>query len=154
MSENLYLKWLCGETPSVWWHDSAIIEELDQAMANGAVGATTNPFLIKSTLFAKPEVWRPLLAGIDKSLPPPQKAEEIARIITSHLAGKLYPIFARTRGEQGFVCAQVNPSKAGDSAAMLDMARRLAKWAPNICVKLPTTSAGSYPRRSRTRGLT
>ena len=67
MSENLYLKWLCRETPSVWWHDSAIIEELDQAMANGAVGATTNPFLIKSTLFAKPEVWRPLLAGIDTS---------------------------------------------------------------------------------------
>jgi len=142
MSENKYLKWLSGETPSAWWHDSAIIEELEEAMSNGALGSTTNPFLIKSTLFAKPEVWRPMLANIAKSLTPVQKAEEIARIITTYLAGKLYPVFEKTKGGQGFVCAQVNPTKAGDSAYMLDMARRLVKWAPNICIKLPVTAAG------------
>ena len=76
------------------------------------------------------------------SLSPTAKAEEIARIITTHLAGKLLPIFEKTNGEKGFVCAQVNPTKAGDAGYMLDMARRLAKWAPNICIKLPVTAAG------------
>lgn len=142
MNTNEYLQWLSGETHSDWWHDSAIIDELEDAMANGAVGLTTNPLLIKLSLFAKPDVWRPMLKHIPASLTPTQKAEEIARVITAHLAGKLLPIFEKTRGEKGFACAQVNPTKAGDAAFMLDMARRLAKWAPNICVKLPVTAAG------------
>jgi transaldolase len=142
MSENKYLQWLGNETQSDWWHDSAIVEELEEALTNGAVGLTTNPLLIKLSLFAKPDVWRPMIKDIPASLTATQKAEEIARIITTHLAGKLLPIFERTNGEQGFVCAQVNPTKAGDAVFMLDMARRLAKWAPNICIKLPVTAAG------------
>ena len=111
-------------------------------MANGAVGSTTNPLLIKLSLFARPDVWWPRLKDIPVSLTPTAKAEEIARVITTHLARKLLPIFEKTNGEKGFICAQVNPTKAGDAAFMLDMARRLVKWAPNICVKLPVTAAG------------
>ena len=40
------------------------------------------------------------------------------------------------------MCAQVNPSRAGDRDAMQAMARRFHNWAPNIAVKLPATSAG------------
>ena len=139
---NKYIQWLSSETQSKWWHDSAIIEELEEAKANGAVGMTTNPLLIKLSLFAKPDVWNPMLASIPASLAPAQKAEEIARIITTSLAARLLPVFEKTKGEQGFTCAQVNPAKAGDAASMLAMARRLVKWAPNICVKLPVTAAG------------
>jgi transaldolase len=142
MSENKYLQWSERDTQADWWHDSAIIEELEEAITNGAVGLTTNPFLVKLSLFAKPDFWRPMLKDIPVSLTPTQKAEEIARIITSHLAKKLLPIFEKSKGEKGFVCAQVNPTKAGDAGFMLDMARRLAKWAPNICIKLPVTAAG------------
>jgi transaldolase len=141
-SDNKYLQWLSRETTSRWWHDSAIIEELEDAKANGAVGLTTNPLLIKLSLFAKPDLWKPMLTAIPASLTPAQKAEEIARIITTSLAARLLPVFDRTKGEQGFTCAQVNPTRAGDAASMLDMARRLVKWAPNICVKLPVTAAG------------
>ncbi len=142
MSNNKYLQWSYKDTQADWWHDSAIVEELEDAIANGAVGLTTNPLLIKLSLFAKPDFWRPMLKDIPASLSPTAKAEEIARIITTHLAGKLLPIFEKTNGEKGFVCAQVNPTKAGDAGYMLDMARRLAKWAPNICIKLPVTAAG------------
>ena len=55
MAENKYLKWLSSQTPSVYWHDSAIVGELDAAMENGAVGMTTNPFLIASTLTKAPD---------------------------------------------------------------------------------------------------
>lgn len=142
MSENKYLQWSYSDTQADWWHDSAIIEELEDALANGAVGLTTNPLLIKLSLFARPEVWRPMLGHIPAALTPTEKAEEIARVITSHLAAKLLPIFEKTKGEKGFVCAQVNPTRAGDAAFMLEMARRLRQWAPNICIKLPVTAAG------------
>jgi transaldolase len=142
MNANKYLQWLSGDTQSDWWHDSAIIDELEDAMANGAVGSTTNPLLIKLSLFAKPDVWRPMLKDIPATLTPTEKAEEIARVITTHLAKKMLPIFEKTNGEKGLVCAQVNPTRAGDAAFMLEMARRLVKWSPNICIKLPVTAAG------------
>ncbi|MHB1485829.1 MAG: transaldolase family protein [Saccharofermentanales bacterium] len=142
MSENGYLRWLSNETKTNWWHDSAIPDELDEAITNGAVGTTTNPLLVKQSLFAKPEFWKPMLADIPESLEPARKAEEIARIITTFLAKKLLPVYEKTNGLQGYVCAQVNPVKMGDADIMLEMARRLTKWAPNICVKLPVTNAG------------
>ena len=40
------------------------------------------------------------------------------------------------------MCAQVDPSRAADRDAMLEMAKRFASWALNIAVKLPATSAG------------
>jgi transaldolase len=42
----------------------------------------------------------------------------------------------------GYVCAQVNPVRAGDRECMLPMAKRFHAWAPNIAVKLPATAAG------------
>ena len=35
MIANSYLRWLSASTPSIYWHDSAMISELDEAIANG-----------------------------------------------------------------------------------------------------------------------
>ena len=35
-----YLEWLAQDTPTRWWHDSAIPAEIDAAIANGALGVT------------------------------------------------------------------------------------------------------------------
>jgi transaldolase len=64
------------------------------------------------------------------------------RIVVGYAASQLGPIHRSTQGQQGYVCAQVNPSLAGDREAMYAMAKRFAAWAPNIAVKLPGTAAG------------
>lgn len=142
METNEYLRWLSKDTKTNWWHDSAELQTMDNAIANGATGVTTNPLLIKRSLYANAEQWRPLLADIPETMKGAQKAEEILRRITIEIAKKFESIFNSTNGEQGYVCAQVNPSKAGDADEMLEMARRLHNWAPNIAVKLPVTAAG------------
>lgn len=139
---NEYLRWLSQTTQSNWWHDSAELGTMDEAIANGATGVTTNPLLVKRSLFGKPDEWRPFFKDIPDSLKGASKAEEIVRCITVEIARKFEPIFKATNGVQGYVCAQVNPSKAGQAGEMLEMARRLNKWAPNIAVKLPVTAAG------------
>lgn len=139
---NDYLQWLSKSTQSNWWQDSAELESMDEAIANGATGVTTNPLLVKRSLFGKTETWRPFLQGIPDSLHGSDKAEEIVRRITVEIARKFEPIYRQTDGAQGYVCAQVNPSKAGDADVMIAMARRLSQWAPNIAVKLPVTAAG------------
>ena len=52
------------------------------------------------------------------------------------------PLHDQSSGSNGYVCAQVNPSRAGERDAMLAMARRYHAWAPNVAVKLPAVSAG------------
>ena len=106
MAENRYLKWLSSRTASVYWHDSAIVEELDAAMANGAVGMTTNPFLIASTLKAQPDFWRGVLPGVPDDVQGDARAEEWIAQVTGWLAkNKLAPL--RGSGKfAGYVCAQ------------------------------------------------
>lgn len=137
---NKYLTWMAKETTSVWWNDSADFTELDAAIASGAVGVTTNPALISKTLYDNPEFWKPYLADMDRSLKGSSRTEEIIRRVTVAVANKMLPFYETGKG--GYVCAQVDPTKVGDRKAMLEMARRLHAWAPNIAVKLPVTAAG------------
>jgi hypothetical protein len=66
----------------------------------------------------------------------------------------LLPEYQRTGGATGYVCAQVNPSRTGHRATMLEMARRFHEWTPNITVKLPGASLASVvPSSSATVGL-
>jgi transaldolase len=80
-----------------------------------------------------------VLAG---NLPPEAKAEALTRIAVMRTTEKLMPYYESSGGQSGFVCAQVNPSRAGDRECMSAMAKRYHSWAPNIAVKLPATAAG------------
>jgi transaldolase len=70
------------------------------------------------------------------------KAEALMQIAVTKAAEKLMPQYETSKGESGFVCAQVNPLRAGDRDCMYGMAKRFHAWAPNIAVKLPATGAG------------
>ncbi len=140
MVTNPYLKAL-SESAGFWWTDTAELHTMDEAIENGATGVTTNPILIKKSLYGNPDFWRPYLKSAE-GLTGDEKAEEILRCVTVEVAKKFQPVFEAMNGEQGFVCAQVNPKKQGDTAAMVEMGKRLAAWAPNIAVKVPATAAG------------
>lgn len=142
MAENKYLQWLSSKTPSVYWHDSAIVEELDAAMANGAVGMTTNPFLIGATLKAQPDFWRSVLPGVPDDVQGDARAEEWIAQVTGWLAknklGRLYG----TAPYAGYVCAQTNPCRPGDTEGMIATAKHYASMAENIVIKFPATRGG------------
>ena len=142
MYNDSYLHWLVHDTPTRWWHDSGDPEELARALAHGASGVTTNPILTSQALRAQPDYWRPLMGSLDSSLPLEEKAIHLMRVVACRTADQLAPQHHSSNGEQGYVCAQVNPGKAGDRDAMLALARRFHDWAPNIAVKLPVTAAG------------
>jgi transaldolase len=143
MGNNTYLDWVLENTSTKWWHDSAEAGELQIGLQRGAIGVTTNPFLANLALVKDRELWASAIdAVLARKLAPELKAEALMQIAVTKTAEKLIPEFAASQGHSGFVCAQVNPLRAGDRDCMLPMARRLFKWAPNIAVKLPATSAG------------
>jgi transaldolase len=141
MADVSYLQWLVKETPTTWWHDSADPDELQQGLAHGATGVTTNPLLTARTLRGRPEIWSDARKGVAAELPAERKAEELMRGVVTRAAALLLPQYRATKGRLGYVCGQVNPGRAGDREVMLAMARRYHAWAPNIAVKLPATAA-------------
>ena len=138
-----YLNWVVDETSTRWWHDSADPAELDIGLGRGAIGVTTNPVLVSAAVRKNRKDWS---GDIDRvlarGLAAEQKAEALTEIAVTKAAEKLLPAFSAGDGRSGFVCAQVNPARAGDRACMSPMARRFHAWAPNIAVKLPATAAG------------
>lgn len=143
MKQAGYLQWAIENTKTVWWHDSAEPSELKTGIQRGAIGATTNPFLSHLALSENRNAWDGQIEHVlSQNLRPERKAEELVSIAITHAAGQLEPQHEASGGRMGYVCAQVNPARAGEREAMLSMARRFHGWAPNIAVKLPATAAG------------
>ena len=138
-----YLDWVVNHTATRWWHDSADPGELELGLRRGAVGVTTNPVLAATAVRNNRDRWR---ADVDRALgrrlPAEQKAEALTEVAVTRAAEQLLPTFRRSGGRSGFVCAQVNPTRAADRDCMYPMAKRFHAWAPNIAVKLPATAAG------------
>jgi len=143
VSTDTYLNWLIKNTKTLWWHDSADPAELQRGLDRGAVGVTTNPFLTNVALVKDRAAWAPDIdAVLASQAGGEQKAEELMRRVVTRAAAMYQPHYDASSGTRGFVCAQVNPSRAGEREAMMAMARRFHAWAPNIAVKLPAVWAG------------
>ena len=145
--KNTYLNWVVEQTKTKWWHDSAEEGELNLGLERGAIGVTTNPLLAAAALNKNRAQWSAAIEEVlsearARNLPAEAKAEALMRIAVTSAARKLLPEYESSRGQSGFVCAQVNPLRAGDRECMYAMAKRLHGWAPNIAVKLPATAAG------------
>lgn len=138
---HAYLKWL-STTNSVYWHDSAVFAEQQEAFSNGAVGMTTNPFLINSTLQSDRPFWESRLAELPRDLSGDEKVHALMKSVTGFYAEQVMPIYEKGIPGKGYVCAQTNPNKTGDAEYMLAQAKILSSWAPNIVVKIPATNAG------------
>jgi transaldolase len=143
MKRESYFQWLIGETPTTWWHDSADPGELTNSLAKGAVGVTTNPMLCSRALASNSELWAKQVEEVlSTQNEPVPRASSLVKIVVGAAANRLRSLHMTSRGKAGFVCAQVNPSWAGDREAMFRMAKEFSLIAPNIAVKLPVTPAG------------
>ena len=133
-----YLQWLTQNTPTKFWHDSAIPAEIDAAIENGALGVTTNPVLTYKTLQAVPEFWQPMVDQIPKDLTPSEHAEALLQMVASYAAGKFHDVFEQTDGQHGYALGQLDPNICNDSEKMIAQGLRYASWAENVSVKTPS----------------
>src|SRR3989442_16043811 len=56
--------WLTTELGADFWNDSCALNELSEAVAGGATGATSNPVIVVSAIKADPKTWMPVLDGL------------------------------------------------------------------------------------------
>ena len=132
-------------TATDFWNDSCSMEELAYAIANGAVGATSNPTIVTEVLKKEMHLWRDRVAELIAESPSATE-DELAWQLIEEMAVKaaqlLEPVFEREGGRKGRLSIQTNPKFFRDTARITEQALRFADLAPNMQVKAPATRAG------------
>jgi transaldolase len=127
------------------WNDSCSIEELNYAIENGAVGATTNPVIVGNVLDKEMHLWEERIHEIIREIPGASE-EDVTWKLNEEMAVKgaelLKPVFDRERGLKGRISIQTNAKYYRNAKLMVEQAEHFHGLAPNIQVKIPVTKAG------------
>jgi transaldolase len=133
-----------SSTATDYWNDSCSIEELTYAIANGAVGATSNPTIVGEVLKKEMHLWRDRISELVAEGTATE--DELTWRLIEEMAVKgaelLLPVFEREAGRAGRLSIQTNPKFYRDAARITEQAIRFAGLAPNMQVKAPVTRAG------------
>ncbi|MCC6277993.1 MAG: transaldolase family protein [Oligoflexia bacterium] len=128
-----------------FWNDSADLAELENAVAAGATGATSNPVIVQNTIKAQPEKWNPVIAQINRDYPMSTE-DEMAWLLIEEMGRRaakvLEPVYIHTKGERGFLSLQLNPKNFRDAERMVLQGKQLSRLAMNIAIKAPVVPAG------------
>src|SRR5688572_8380560 len=128
-----------------WWNDSGVPDELAEAVALGAVGGTSNPVIVSQAVKAQPALCNPIIDRLIAENPEDTEddiAWKLIHTLAIDAASRLKPVYDRTRGEKGFLSAQVSPKYYRSKELMVAQATQLASLAPNIAIKAPATEVG------------
>ncbi len=136
---------LTSETATDFWNDSCSLNELREAVENGAVGATSNPVIVSAVVKQENDIWLPVLEKIcqeDLNQSEEEIAWELIERIGIEAAKILQPAFEKSEGLKGRLSLQVNPINYRSAEKMVAHAKRLSSLAPNIAIKAPCISQG------------
>jgi len=141
-----------------FWNDSCAVDELQYAIANGGVGATTNPSIVLNVLKKELSAWSATLVRIFKENPT-WGEEQIAWKLIEEMglkgAALLMPIFEREGGKKGRLSMQTDPAYYRNVDALVEQSLHFHSLAPNVQVKIPATTAGITAIEEATyRGVT
>jgi len=128
-----------------WWNDSCDLNQLSDAVAQGATGATSNPVIVEAAVSADKDRWLPVVKELALANPRDDAEAITWRLIAEmgrQAAEILLPVYEETKGAKGYLSLQVNPTYNLDADKMYDQALELASLAPNIAIKVPTTESG------------
>ncbi|WP_224250036.1 transaldolase family protein [Hyalangium gracile] len=128
-----------------FWNDSCALQELAEAIENGAVGATSNPVIVGAAVSGDKARWLPVLERLLREHPGDTEDDAAWRLIEAvarEAAALLAPIHEATKGRQGYLCVQVSPKIYRSTERMIEHGVALAALAPNIAIKCPSTREG------------
>src|SRR5438876_2806023 len=134
-----------AESATDIWNDSCAVDELEYAIAFGAVGATANPTIVVDNWKKDPAHWsdRTRVLALEQ---PDWTEVDLAWAIVQEMSVRgaklLEPSFDVHRGRQGRLSIQTDPTSFRSAERMLNQALRFDALAPNVIVKFPATAAG------------
>lgn len=127
------------------WNDSCSCCELQYAIDNGAVGATTNPVIVLQVLKSELTQWEPTIKDVIATFPTWSEDEvswEMIKRMGYKASRLLLPKFEESKGKQGRISFQTNAKFYNNPQRMIEHAVELAKVTVNSQIKAPASKAG------------
>jgi transaldolase len=112
--------------------------------ADGICGVTSNPTILQKSVSEDAGYATVIRQQDAAGAPVVQICENLTVALARRAADELRRVHDRSSGRDGFVCLEVSPAVADDTAATVAAARRLwlAIDRPNAMIKIPATDAG------------
>lgn len=138
-----YLERVKAQTSTRFWVNNPTLADVSDALAQGAVGCTTNPAFMGGLLRRAPDEIRPLIearvqgGGDDHAI-----ADRVQLDLVGRIARQFRPVHDDNQGRLGFVSIQGGPATDQDPAAILQEALAARAESPNVIPKLPATAPG------------
>lgn len=133
------------QSPTMFWINNPTRAQADLAMEHGALGCTNNPSYTQKML-DHPEEGSYAQQVLDETL---QQIEDDRRAavvfqqrMVKPIAEKFRALYDRSHGQHGYVSIQGDPIEDEDTEAIIRDSLENRELGPNICCKIPTTSAG------------
>jgi len=136
---------LTSKTATNFWNDSCNLGELSEAIAQGAVGATSNPVIVYNVLKQEEGLYLEILDTLieeNKEDSEDEIAWKLIKEIGVKAAKLLEPVFRKNNGLKGRLSLQINPRLYRNKNKMVEHAKELSSIAPNMAIKAPAAGAG------------
>jgi transaldolase len=134
---------LVAETPTRVWVNNPTLDEIDLALAQGAVGSTTNPAYGGGLLKRVPDEVLPIIrACVPLASDDLAVADLVQQRLVARIAERFLPLHESSGGQAGFVSIQGAPEADTDAERIIEEGRAARTIAPNATPKIPATAPG------------
>jgi transaldolase len=118
-----------------FWNDSCSIAEIKYAVEYGAVGATTNPVIVKEVLKKEMESYRGRIIELIRNMPTASE-DDIAWTINEEMAVAgaklLAPVYEASNGQKGEFPSRPTPNTSGTPSCFFSRPYASTSW-QRIC---------------------
>ena len=141
-----YFQKVKAQTPTRLWINNPTMEEVDLALAQGAMGCTTNPSYGGNLLKRAPDYVKPIIAEVVAAAAPSDSdlavADRVQERLVSNIIARFRPLWDASGGKEGFVSIQGAPEADHDGEAITREAHHARTLGPNATPKIPATLPG------------
>lgn len=138
-----YFAQLATASPTRVWVNNPTLDEIELAIAAGAVGCTTNPAFGGNQLRRVPAEIEPIIETCAAQTDDDAAAADLVQQqLVVRIAKAFLPLFESSGGTKGFVSIQGAPEADTDPDRILAEAHDARAILPNVTPKLPATAAG------------
>ena len=138
-----YFERLRAETDTRVWVNNPTLDEVGLALAQGAVGSTTNPAYGGNLLRRAPEQVVPVIEEVVAGCDNDEAAAQLVQLrLVQRVVDAFRPLYDASGGTAGFVSCQGDPGADMDPEHIVAAAHSTRQLGPNAAPKIPATLPG------------
>ena len=138
-----YFQRVAAETLTRFWINNPSGEDMERAIAAGAINCTTNPAYCSKLLQSDPVYIRGVVDQVIRETNDNEAAalrvyEEASRRVME----RFLPLYEQSAGEYGYVTMQDDPRQDEETDAAIQAAQRNRTLGENVMAKIPVIQGG------------